>query len=122
MKFEFYHNNINVFDLDKSIAFYKEALALVETKRKVASDGSFIIVYLGDGNNTHFLELTWLRDRTTPYELGDNESHLALFTDDYDAAFKKHSEMGCVCYVNKEMGIYFIHDPDDYWTEILPRR
>jgi lactoylglutathione lyase len=30
--------------------------------------------------------------------------------------------MGCICYENPEMGIYFIHDPDDYWIEILPER
>jgi lactoylglutathione lyase len=30
--------------------------------------------------------------------------------------------MGCICYENKAMGIYFINDPDDYWIEILPRR
>ena len=28
MKFTFYHNNINVADLDKSIEFYKKALGL----------------------------------------------------------------------------------------------
>lgn len=120
MKFNFYHNNINVYDLEKSIAFYKEALGLVETRRMNAEDGSFTIVYLGDGNNTHFLELTWLKDKEGPYDLGDNESHLALTVDNYEEAFKKHTEMGCVCFVNESMGIYFINDPDDYWIEILP--
>ena len=49
MKFKFVHNNFNVKDLDKSLAFYKEALGLEEVRRKVASDESFILVYLGDG-------------------------------------------------------------------------
>ncbi|MGL5750954.1 MAG: lactoylglutathione lyase, partial [Paraclostridium sp.] len=31
-----------------------------------------------------------------------------------------HKEMGCICYENKDMGIYFIADPDNYWIEILP--
>jgi lactoylglutathione lyase len=30
--------------------------------------------------------------------------------------------MGCICYENKEMGIYFINDPDDYWIEIIPAK
>lgn len=34
MKFTFYHNNINVADLDKSIEFYKKALGLKITKRQ----------------------------------------------------------------------------------------
>jgi lactoylglutathione lyase len=30
--------------------------------------------------------------------------------------------MGCICFENKTMGIYFINDPDDYWLEIIPRK
>lgn len=120
MTFTFAHNNVNVFDLDRSLAFYKEALGLAEVRRIAAKDGSFLIVYLGDGRSAHRLELTWLRDRTDKYDLGDNEIHLAFRTDDYDGAFRKHKEMGVVCYENPAMGIYFIEDPDGYWIEILP--
>ena len=120
MKFRFCHNNINVLNLEKSLEFYKEALGLVEVRRKNAEDGSFILVYLGDGKSSHTLELTWLRDWDRPYNLGDNEFHLALRVDDFDGAYKLHKEMGCICYENKDMGIYFIADPDNYWIEILP--
>ena len=120
MKFAFAHNNINVLDLSKSLAFYQEALGLQEVRRK-DSDG-FTLVYLGDGIHDHQLELTWLKDRTEPYELGDNESHIAFVVDDFEAAHTLHEQMGCICYENPEMGIYFIHDPDDYWLEIIPTR
>lgn len=120
MNFSFYHFNFNVFDLEKSLEFYGQALGLKETKRMTAEDGSFIIVYLGDGKTDFYLELTWLRDKKEPYHLGDNEFHLALHTDNYEQAFQKHQEMGCVCFVNEKMGIYFIEDPDHYWIEILP--
>ena len=122
MNFKFYHNNINVLDLEKSLKFYNDALNLKETRRIEAEDGSFIIVYLGDNQTSHFLELTWLRDRKEPYNLGDNEFHLALHTDDYEKALEKHKEMDCVCYINDSMGIYFINDPDGYWIEILPQK
>jgi len=122
VKFQFDHNNINVRDLDKSLEFYRQALGLVEMHRFEAGDKSFRLVFLGDGSSTHKLELTWLRDRAEPYNLGDNEFHLALKVDDYDAAFKHHKDMGCVCYENPGMGIYFIEDPDGYWVEILPRK
>ena len=122
MTFKFAHNNFNVRDLDKSLAFYKEALGLEETRRKEAADGSFIIVYLGDGESKHLLELTWLRDWDRAYDLGDNEFHLAFTTDDFEAAHKKHQEMGCICFENEKMGIYFITDPDDYWLEVVPAR
>lgn len=120
MKFTFAHNNLNVYDLQKSLDFYKEALGLTEVRRKEASDGSFTLVYLSDGTTPHQLELTWLRDMDRPYELGDNEIHLAFKVDDFDAALKKHKEMNCVCFENPSMGIYFIEDPDGYWLEIIP--
>ena len=65
MKFRFDHNNINVKDLQKSVNFYRDALGLVEIRRKEAE--SFILVFLGDEKTGHKLELTWLRDRAEPY-------------------------------------------------------
>ena len=123
MKFKFAHNNINVIDLEKYLKFYEEALGLKEVRRIAPEDGSFIIVYLGDGETPHKLELTWLRDwEKDHYNLGDNEFHLAFIVDDYEAAHEKHKEMGCICFENPKMGIYFITDPDNYWLEVLPTR
>lgn len=119
----FDHFNINVTDLNKSIAFYEQALGLHEVRRKEASDGSFTLVYMGDDKSNFQLELTWLKDKEGPYELGDNESHLCLrVSEDYAKVHAFHKEMGCVCYENTRMGLYFIHDPDDYWIEILPEK
>ena len=120
MTFKMVHENYNVADLDKSLAFYEKALGLTEKRRKTADDGSFIIVYVGNDTTDFELELTWLRDMDRPYNLGDCEFHLAFRTDDMEAAHKKHQEMGCICYENPKMGIYFISDPDGYWLEIVP--
>ncbi len=122
MRFVFAHNNINVLDLDRSLAFYKRALNLSEERRYEAPDGSFILIFLSDGETSHRLELTWLKDRREPYNLGDNEFHLAFKVDDFAAAHALHEEMGCICFENKAMGIYFINDPDDYWLEIVPAK
>lgn len=120
MNFRFAHNNFNVLDLEKSLSFYKEALGLVEVKRYAPDSGEFILVFLGDGTSKHTLELTWLRDRTDAYNLGENEFHLAFTVDDFEAAYEHHKQMGCICYENKGMGIYFINDPDNYWVEVVP--
>ena len=120
MKFTFNHNNFNVLDLQKSIAFYEEALGLKVVRQYEAPDGSFILAYMGDGVTPHQLELTWLRDRKEPYNLRENEFHLAMAVDDMEAAHAKHEKMGCICFENKAMGIYFIHDPDNYWVELIP--
>ena len=97
MVFKFLHNNFNVLNLEKSLKFYEDALGLKEVRRKVAGDGSFILVYLGDGQTPHQLELTWLRDRKEPYNLGENEFHLAFEAEDYSAAHKKHQEWAVSC-------------------------
>ena len=119
MKFQFAHNNFNVLDLEKSLKFYDEALGF-KPARKLEVPG-FTLAYLSDGGQTpHELELTWIHGRKEPYNLGENEFHLAVRTDDFEAAHAKHKAMGCICFENEEMGIYFINDPDGYWIEILP--
>ena len=121
MNFHFAHNNFNVLDLEKSLKFYEDALGF-KAVRKLNGPG-FILAYLSDGGQTpHELELTWIKDRQEPYNLGENEFHLAVATEDFAGAHKKHKDMGCICYENQEMGIYFIADPDGYWLEIVPAR
>ena len=122
MKFSIAHCNINVFDLEKSLRFYQEALGLIEVRRREANDGSFILAFLGDETSNFRIELTWLRDRETRYNLGDNESHIAFVVDDYAAAHELHARLGCICYENTAMGLYFIEDPDGYWLEVMPAK
>ena len=122
MSYVFNHFNFNVLDLERSLKFYDEALGLKVVREKKAADGSFILKFLGDGVSDFSLELTWLRDRTEPYDLGEQEFHLAFMTEDMAAAHEKHEKMGCICSENPSMGIYFIEDPDGYWIEIIPWR
>ena len=117
--FAFNHYNFNVLNMERSLKFYDEALGLKPVREKLAEDGSFRLVFLGDGRTDFTLELTELRDRTEPYDLGESEFHLAFTADDIDAAHEKHAAMGCICFENHKMGIYFIEDPDGYWIEIV---
>ena len=120
MKFTMYHTNITVFDLDKSLEFYHEALGLKEMRRMEAEDGSYVIIFLGNEGEDCMLEITWYAGQKQPWNLGDNEFHVGFRVEDYEAALAKHKEMGCVCFENEKMGIYFIEDPDGYWMEIIP--
>ncbi len=95
---------------------------LKEIRRIESEDKTFIIVFLGDSETGYRLELTWIADRQEAYELGDNESHFAFYTENFEAAHNLHESMGCICYENTAMGLYFISDPDGYWIEILPDR
>jgi len=116
------HTNINVRDLETTLAFYEESLGLKPVRTFEQPEGKFKLVYISDELNKYQIELTWLRDRATEYNHGDNDLHLAFVTDDFEAAYEKHKRMGCISYENKEMGIYFIKDPNGYWLEIVPER
>ncbi len=120
--FRFNHFNFNVKELERSLKFYKDALGLEPVREKDARDGSYKIIFLGDGTSDFCLELTWLREHTQPYDLGEQEFHLAFTAEDYAAAHAKHEAMGCICFENPEMGIYFIEDPDGYWIELIPAK
>ncbi len=122
--FSFNHFNFNVLDLDRSLAFYRDALGLEVVREKNGENvsGPFKLVFLGDGHSPFSLELTWLSSRTEPYDLGEGEFHLAFSVADMAAAHAKHQAMGCICFENDAMGVYFIEDPDGYWIEIIPER
>ena len=122
MNFKMVHENYNVQNLEKSLAFYEKAVGLKERRRKEAPDGSYIIVFVANEHADFELELTWLKDHPDKYDIGEEEFHLAFRTDDFDAAHKLHEEMGCICFENPAMGIYFIQDPDGYWLEIIPEK
>ncbi len=120
MEFKMIHENYNVRDLEASLAFYEQALGLIERRRITEED--FTIVYIGNANSEFELELTWLKAHPHPYDLGECEFHLAFLVDDFAASHRLHQEMGCICYENTARGLYFIEDPDGYWLEIVPTR
>lgn len=121
MQFTYNHTNLNVTDLDRSIAFYKKALGLEVARVHESADGAFKLAFLSDGASG-LIELTWLKDHPQKYELGENETHICFRAADFEAARKLHKEMGCICFENEAMGLYFIEDPDGYWFEITPVR
>lgn len=120
MKAKMVHECIHVLDLEASMEFYEQALGLMEVDRIEPDDGSWAIVYLGNDATDFRLELTWNRGRIEPYNNGSNDTHLAFAVDDIEAARELHAKMGCIVHENKNMGIYFIADPDGCWLEVVP--
>ncbi len=116
------HRCLHVLDLEKSLAFYEQALGMTEIRRMGPADGSWANVFIGSDACGFQLELTWNRGRTEPYDNGGRDSHLAFTVPDLDAAHALHEQMGCICHENEAMGLYFIEDPDGCWLEILPER
>ena len=119
--FQFNHFNFNVNNLEESIRFYQSAFDFTISRTFENKEKGFQLVYLTDQKTNFLLELTYFENYNEPYNLGDGEFHLALEVEDFSAAYKKHQDMGIICYENKEMGIYFVEDPTGYWIEILPK-
>lgn len=116
------HRCLHVLDLEKSLAFYEQALGMTEIRRMGPEDGSWTNAFIGNSASGFQLELTWNRGRTEPYDNGGRDSHLAFTVPDFEAAHALHEQMGCICYENAAMGLYFIEDPDGCWLEILPEK
>ena len=123
MKLKMYHSSIDVLDLERSLEFYKKAMGLEVMREIDTGSDERRIVYIGTPDNPGcMLELNWYRDRTEPYDLGENPVHQGFRVDNYDEALKFHQEMGCVVDIHEGFGVYFIADPDGYIMEIVPTR
>ena len=116
------HRCIHILDREKSVAFYEQALGMRVVRRMGPEDESWENIFMANDATGFQLELTWNNGRTEPYVNGGRDTHLAFAVDDIDAARALHEEMGCVCFVNERMGLYFIEDPDGCWLEIVPAR
>jgi len=112
--------NFNVKDLDASVRFYEDIFGLKIMRSMENDEKGYKIVFLGDEAGGFQLELTWLKDHADAYDLGEQEYHLAFVSDDFEATYKKHKEMGVIVYDNEDLGIYFLEDPDGYWIEVIP--
>ena len=118
------HTCIRVMDLEKSLEFYKNALGLVETRRKDFPEHKFTLVYLSDTPDGYEIELTYNYDPEKPYDLGNGFSHVAIGADDIVSLSEKHMEMGYE--VTDLKGLpgeppryYFVTDPDGYKVEVI---
>lgn len=124
MNYKILHTCIRVMDLERSLKFYKEALGLVETRRKDFPEDEFTLVFLSDESGKHEIELTYNYNPEKSYVIGDGFSHMAFGVEDLEASREKHKEMGYE--VTELMGLpgekpryYFVTDPDGYDVEII---
>ena len=124
MKCKMLHTCIRVMDLEKSLKFYKEALGLVETRRKDYPEDEFTLVFLSDESGNYEIELKYNYNPEKPYIIGDGFSHIAVSVDDLESVREKHIEMGYE--VTELMGLrgekpryYFVTDPDGYEVEVM---
>jgi lactoylglutathione lyase len=123
---------IRVSDLERSLAFYTEALGMRELRRENFTDGRFTLVFIGydEEASSTVLELTYNWD-ARQYEHGTGYGHLALEVADIFGTCARISTLGVkivrdpgpMMYAADESGerevIAFIEDPDGFRIELI---
>ena len=105
MQCTFAHNNLNVLDLEKSLAFMRKGAGPARCAQKRNAGLHPVLSFRR--HHAPQAELTWLRGREKPYDLGENEFHLAFAVSDMAEAHALHEAMGCICFENPENGHLF---------------
>ncbi len=123
------HTMIRVGDLEKSIAFYTEALGMELFRRRDYPEGRFTLAFVGYGDeaSTAVIELThnW---ETSAYDLGNGFGHVAIGCEDIVGACDRVRAYGGQ--VTREPGpmkhgttvIAFAKDPDGYAIEFIEKK
>ena len=116
------HAMVRVRDLDRSLAFYRDALGLVETRRKDVPQGRFTLVYLAAPESPDAeVELTWNYD-DEDYGDARNFGHLAFEVDDIHATCAELQDKGVTINRPPRDGrMAFVRSPDGISIELLQK-
>ena len=119
---KYLHAMVRVRDLEASMAFYRDALGLVETRRKDYPQGRFTLVYLAAPENPESeVELTYNYDEED-YGGARNFGHLAFAVDDIYATCAHLQAHGVVINRPPRDGrMAFVRSPDNISIELLQK-
>lgn len=119
---KYLHAMVRVRDLEASMAFYRDALGLVETRRRDYPQGRFTLVYLAAPENPEVeVELTYNYD---PEDYGGarNFGHLAFAVDDIYATCAHLQACGVdVLRPPRDGRMAFVRSPDQISIELLQK-
>ena len=128
--FRMLHTMIRVFDLDKSLAFYTEAMGMKVLRKREVPEGKYTLAFVGYADETSqaVVELTYNWDQAKPYEIGSGFGHLAVGVPDVKAVCEDVAKKGGK--VTRAPGpvkfgttvIAFVEDPDGYKIELIERK
>ncbi|HUA26123.1 MAG TPA: VOC family protein [Steroidobacteraceae bacterium] len=119
---KYLHTMVRVTDLDASLRFYRDALGLVELRRKDYPQGRYTLLFLAaPGDDSAQVELTFNWDPEA-YAGGRNFGHLAYEVDDIYATCQRLREHGVTINRPPRDGrMAFVRSPDQISIELLQR-
>jgi lactoylglutathione lyase len=117
---KYLHAMVRVRDLEKSMAFYRDALGLIETRRMDYPQGKFTLVYLAAPENPEAeVELTYNYD-DEDYGGARNFGHLAFAVKDIYASCERLQQHGVLINRPPRDGrMAFVRSPDHISIELL---
>ena len=119
---KYLHAMVRVRDLDASLAFFRDGLGLVETRRRDYPQGRFTLLYLAAPENPEVeVELTFNYDQED-YGSARNFGHLAFAVDDIYAPCAHLQSRGVVINRPPRDGhMAFVRSPDLISIELLQK-
>lgn len=119
---KYLHAMVRVRDLEASLAFFRDGLGLVETRRRDHPAGRFTLVYLAAPENPEAeVELTWNYD-AEDYGSARNFGHLAFAVDDIYATCAHLQSLGVTINRPPRDGhMAFVRSPDAISIELLQK-
>jgi len=117
---KYLHAMVRVRDLEKSIAFFRDALGLIENRRKDYPEGRYTLVFLAAPENPEVeVELTYNYD-DEDYGGARNFGHLAFEVDDIYATCERLQKHGVTINRPPRDGrMAFVRSPDQISIELL---
>ena len=119
---KYLHAMVRVRNLEASLAFFRDGLGLVETRRRDHPQGRFTLVYLAAPENPEAeVELTWNYD-DEDYGSARNFGHLAFAVDDIYATCARLQAQGVtVLRPPRDGRMAFVRSPDEIAIELLQK-
>ena len=126
MRYALDYVGIQVRDLGRSIAFYRDLLGMDLVARRNVEETGGEWAELRSPGSPVLLELNWYPDNSPyfrgPYRNGDELDHIAFRCDDVDRAYAellaKGVRPGLPPFLEEGTKLAYVVDPDGVWIEL----
>ena len=129
MRYTLGYVGIQVRDMDRSIAFYRDALGMEVLGRSKVPETAGEIADLKSKDSAQILELNWYPESSPhfkgPYRNGDELDHLAFGCEDvkeaYEELLSKGATPGLPPFLEQGTWLAYVVDLDGIWLELYAK-
>jgi len=126
MRFQLAYVGIQVRDIERSLAFYRDILGMRIVRRARVPETKGEWVELRSPGSRLLLELNWYPEGAKffagPYRRGDALDHIAFYCEDVEGAYRELLAKGVrsaqAPFMEGGSLLAFVRDPDGLWIEL----